>query len=129
MPPQLTTKESPSERPGAAIVSHALRIFAALGAIGVPLLIPHFAAVFRDMDMDNYDPLPLPTVFVLRYYPFMLFLACASAAAAIYLAWRYRTQPIPRLYRLYANGLLVAVIAQAAFTTYALFLPLITLIH
>ena len=124
MTPQLTANQSASERPIGAIVSHAFTILAALGAVGVPLLVPRFAAIFRDMLGDH--PLPLATTLVLRFYPILILLACSTAAAAIYFAWRYRTRPIPRLYSV---GLVVVVIVQAGFTTFALFLPLIGIIH
>jgi hypothetical protein len=94
MTPQLTANDSASEHPVAAIISHALTILVALGAVGVPLLVPRFAAIFRDMLGDH--PLPLATRLVLRFYPLLILLACSFAFAAIYFAWRFRTRPLPR---------------------------------
>jgi hypothetical protein len=124
MTPKLTANDSASEHPVAAIISHALTILVALGAVGIPLLVPHFAAIFRDMLGDH--PLPLATTLVLRFYPLLILLACSFAFAAIYFAWRFRTRSLPRLYSV---GLLVAIMLQATFTTYALFLPLINIVH
>jgi len=124
MTPQLPANDSASEQPVVAIISHGFTILAALGAVAIPFLVPRFAVIFRDMLGDH--PLPLATILVLRFYPFLILLACSAASVAIYFAWRYRTRPVPRLYSV---GLLVAVFVPATFTTYALFVPLIKIVH
>jgi len=105
-----------------AVAGHVLMIAATLISTRITLSVPRVAGDFKDY------PFPLPTfsLLVVRFYPTLLWIACGTILATIYLAWRYRSDSPPTRVTV---PLIVCIAAQALLVGGAMLFPVVKFIN